>query len=229
MNTETEPTPKTLEELVTLINKEMGEYGLEDADVPKIQRLMASYQSNCNDWKKYALVDHNRYTRNLVDDGNGKFNLMILCWDAGASSPIHDHSNSHCVLKVLDGELLESLYNWPENSDLSAPPKNLTPSKESLFYENQVTYMHDKIGLHRVTNPTNKPSVSLHLYSPPYDYCKTFCEKTGAARQSGKCVFYSTKGVKNEYIEDLKEKMSFPHVAPLLDENTSCARNKKAL
>ena len=21
-----------------------------------------------------------RYTRNLVDEGNGKFNLMILCW-----------------------------------------------------------------------------------------------------------------------------------------------------
>ena len=24
-----------------------------------------------------------RYTRNLVDQGNGKFNLMILCWGEG--------------------------------------------------------------------------------------------------------------------------------------------------
>ncbi len=23
------------------------------------------------------------YTRNLVDDGNGKFNVMVLCWNGG--------------------------------------------------------------------------------------------------------------------------------------------------
>ena len=24
-----------------------------------------------------------RYTRNLVDEGNGKFNLIVLCWGEG--------------------------------------------------------------------------------------------------------------------------------------------------
>ncbi|KAJ1953137.1 hypothetical protein GGI12_006078, partial [Dipsacomyces acuminosporus] len=47
---------------------------------------------------------------------------------------------------------------------------------------NSVAYMHDKIGLHRIGNPsTAAKAVSLHLYSPPYNMCKTFDQTTGAA------------------------------------------------
>lgn len=53
----------------------------------------------------------------------------------------------------------------------------------------------DKIGLHRISNPSSeRGAVSLHLYTPPYEVCKTFEEKTGRARSSGKCSFYSVGG-----------------------------------
>ena len=42
-----------------------------------------------------------RYTRNLVDRGNGRYNLIVLCWDSGQGSSIHDHGDSHCFMKVL--------------------------------------------------------------------------------------------------------------------------------
>lgn len=54
-----------------------------------------------------------RYTRNLVDAGNGKFNLMILCWGEGHGSAVHDHADSHCFMKMLKGELVETRYAWP--------------------------------------------------------------------------------------------------------------------
>ncbi|KAJ2398439.1 hypothetical protein GGI05_000071 [Coemansia sp. RSA 2603] len=45
--------------------------------------------------------------------------------------------------------------------------------------------MHDNIGLHRIGNPSSKnKAVSLHLYSPPYNMCKTFNEQTGVAAES---------------------------------------------
>lgn len=50
-----------------------------------------------------------RYTRNLVDEGNGRFNLMVLCWGEGHGSAIHDHANAHCIMKILQGELCEVL------------------------------------------------------------------------------------------------------------------------
>ncbi|KAH6931670.1 hypothetical protein HPB50_026707 [Hyalomma asiaticum] len=58
-----------------------------------------------------------RYTRNLVDEGNGKFNLMILCWSEGQGSSIHDHADSHCFMKVLAGTLKEVRFDWPQSKD----------------------------------------------------------------------------------------------------------------
>ncbi|KAF9401191.1 Cysteine dioxygenase [Podila epigama] len=211
------PVPKSLDELVELLHKELGQSGLacEGVDVARVQALMANYKSNKADWEKYALFDTNRYTRNLVDDGNGKFNLMILAWPENVGSAIHDHSGAHCIMKVLDGELKETLYEWPEKilteadhpdsglgSDHSDDESRLKPcamtiKKETILHCNETTYMSDQLGLHKIANPlTTTGSLSLHLYTPPYETCKTFNERSSVARSSGKCVFYSAKGQK---------------------------------
>jgi cysteine dioxygenase len=55
--------------------------GLDSADVDlqKLHILMEDYISEEKDWAKYAFSDFNRgYTRNLVDEGNGKSNLVSL-------------------------------------------------------------------------------------------------------------------------------------------------------
>lgn len=52
-----------------------------------------------------------------MDAGNGKFNLMILCWGPGHGSAIHDHADSHCLMKMLDGKLSEVRYDWPKVQD----------------------------------------------------------------------------------------------------------------
>ncbi|KAF9331008.1 Cysteine dioxygenase [Podila minutissima] len=211
------PVPKDLDDLVRLLHIELGTSGLacEGVDVERVKTLMANYTSNQQDWQKYALFDKSRYTRNLVDDGNGKFNLMILAWPETTGSAIHDHAGSHCVMKILDGELQETQYYWPDkivndtentdsgmgsdNSDNEEKPKPMTVKRETTMHRDDVAYMSDSIGLHRVANPLKTAgSLSLHLYTPPYDYCKTFNERSSKARSSGKCVFYSAKGQKLE-------------------------------
>ena len=55
--------------------------GLDSADVDprNLQSLMAAYISNKSEWVRYALGDPSRtYTRNLVDRGNGKSNLVCV-------------------------------------------------------------------------------------------------------------------------------------------------------
>ncbi|KAF8951960.1 Cysteine dioxygenase [Entomortierella lignicola] len=217
------PVPTNLDELVRLLHVELGTKGLgcEGVNVDRVKALMSNYVSNEEDWKKYAHFDKNRYTRNLVDDGNGMFNLMILAWPEAAGSAIHDHSGSHCIMKILDGELQETLYYWPDKvvnesdhpsdsgigSDASdddcekkdnATPMNI--KKETIMRRDECAYMSDQLGLHRVSNPLKtRGSLSLHLYTPPYETCKTFNERSSMARSSGKCVFYSSGGRKLEF------------------------------
>ena len=48
-----------------------------DIDVKHLEELMSSYVSKESEWQKYAFSDLSReYTRNLVDEGNGKSNLV---------------------------------------------------------------------------------------------------------------------------------------------------------
>lgn len=49
----------------------------DDVDPLDIELLMKQYISNEAEWGAYALSDPSRsYTRNLVDEGNGKSNLV---------------------------------------------------------------------------------------------------------------------------------------------------------
>lgn len=62
-------------------------------------------------------------------------------------------------MKILAGSLKETLYAWPEASG-AAP---LAVKKETVYTENQVTYMSDQLGLHRISNPDPmNVAVSLH-------------------------------------------------------------------
>lgn len=51
----------------------------DDVDVDHLTRLMREYDSDPSEWSRYAMGDSNLgYTRNLVDEGNGKSNLVGL-------------------------------------------------------------------------------------------------------------------------------------------------------
>lgn len=68
------------EELVDVLRDALGESsGLtsDDVDVDVLADAMARYATDDAEWAKYALPDASRgYTRNLVDEGNGKSNLV---------------------------------------------------------------------------------------------------------------------------------------------------------
>jgi len=115
--------------------------------------------------------------------------LLLLCWAEGQGSSIHDHTNSHCIMKCLQGKLHETKYAWPEDKD--APMKVISDSDLNL---NEITYINDSLGLHRVENPSHTDgAVTLHLYIPPYEYCHTYDERTGRP-QDAQVTFYSKYG-----------------------------------
>jgi len=193
--------PESLDDLIEQLHEVFSE---DKINVEEVQDLMYSYKSNPEDWKKFAKFDRYKYTRNLVDEGNGKFNLMLLCWGEGHESAIHDHSNAHCFMKMLDGELHEIRFDWPKDNTSNESNEDLEQLEEisrTCISVKDVSYMNDSLGLHRVENPSHTSrSVSLHLYCPPFNSCQTFDERTG---KSQKCpvTFWSKHGVKTTHIE----------------------------
>lgn len=73
-----------LENLIKAISDVLGTTSAldsEDVDHNKLIKLMEWYVSDEDDWAAYNLSDPNRnYTRNLVDETNGKSNILVVCW-----------------------------------------------------------------------------------------------------------------------------------------------------
>lgn len=192
----------SFKELLVRIEKILDQ---KSADVEEMTALLESYVSKRSDWKKFAHHDPCRYTRNLVLEGTEKFNIMLLCWGEGQASGIHDHANSDCFVKLLDGELHETIYSMPAGEGDVPKPVSTKHAKT-----NDVMYMHDRMGLHRVANPSHsKPAVSLHLYSPPFEECGSYCERTGKCRPA-RMTWHSKAGKRVDSCADIREKMGLP-------------------
>ena len=167
----------------------LGQHDGIDTSAEHLDDLIASmkaYQSVDEEWKSFALGDPSRaYTRNLVDHCNGNANLLVLVWNPGKSSPIHCHSNAHCLMKVLSGSLQETLYDWPSDAKPMEPKPatygDLAPQRTATeeapmvvkrvttLHRDDVTYISDDLGLHRIGNPSStETAISLHLYTPPW-------------------------------------------------------------
>ena len=129
------------------------------------------------------------YTRNLIATDDETFTLLLLCWNPGCESKIHDHPCDGCWLQVLKGEVNECRYKYP-SQDTSTVMGNeemgeittrangsdhLRCVADETFVEGQVAFIKDSIGLHKVGNPsTVTPAVTLHLYSPPFKNCRVW-------------------------------------------------------
>ncbi|GMG59799.1 unnamed protein product [Ambrosiozyma monospora] len=151
----------------------------EQIDHEQILKHLCQYKSNNQDWRKFALADSNAsYTRNGIVDFEENANLLLLVWNPGKQSMIHDHAGGHCCMKILEGELVEELFDVPETltteytipclETIPTEMKELTLLKTTTLKENQVSYISDKIGIHKMSNKTSKPAISLHLYTPSY-------------------------------------------------------------
>ena len=110
--------------------------------------------------RPHALFSERRYARNLIYKDR-EFEIMIMCWNAGQRSSIHDHAGSLGGLKILEGELTESLFERAANG--------MIKSLNSVDYAIDETRVEETSLIHQISNlqAGNGTAVSVHIYIPP--------------------------------------------------------------
>ncbi|CAH8554037.1 unnamed protein product [Schistosoma turkestanicum] len=179
----------TLKDLIQTIR---GLFDEDQVDVNKVQTVLENFECDFSEWEKYIFFNKTGYTRNLIDEGNGKYNLLLLCWNKNEGTGVHDHAGSHCFVKIIKGQLKETIFDWPKNFDAEKSNNSfmnqsdcpLVVKSMGLMNLGEVTYMHDNIGIHRLYNPSKtETAISLHLYCPPYTETMNFDESTSIMRK----------------------------------------------
>ncbi|NOQ74869.1 MAG: hypothetical protein GQ574_22840 [Crocinitomix sp.] len=158
--TSTEHTTETfqsLDELVSALSE--GERTTYDNIIRSTNLPSSIYENFCS-WSDKS------YTRNCIIDTE-KFELILLCWEPGQMTPIHDHGGEECWVKVISGEFRETIYQENEAGEL-------TVVKSAVAKTNDITYMIDFMGFHSLENLSNERSMSLHLYAKPIRSCNSY-------------------------------------------------------
>ena len=109
---------------------------------------------NGSDWINYIKYNDDKYNKIYVYD-EIEYEMVLICWKKGQKSNIHCHPEKGCLMKILQGQLVEIRYD----NDFV---------KENILSANCMSYIEGKNGLHSVDAIDN--TVSLHIYSPPHFY-----------------------------------------------------------
>jgi cysteine dioxygenase len=177
-------TPGPLNQLL----RDLDQHLAEDPKGPRVARLLESYARSADDWRKFALFDATYYSRNLVRQSEA-YELIVLCWNAGQRSPIHDHARQRCWMAVLEGEVRETIYQGVPEAEAG-----LTRGPVRTFEQGSVAYIVDDIGWHRIEPAGAAAAVTLHLYSRPIRACRVYDETTRVI-SSRTMSYHSVDGV----------------------------------
>lgn len=152
----------------------------------KVAALLAEYAAHCDCWAEHAHFDRAEYTRNLIHK-NEHYELLLLCWEAGQASPIHNHMEQHCWMAVVEGVVEEVQFRRVADG---AP---LQEGRTTALERGGVAYIHDDIALHLVRSGAGARGASLHLYARPYATCLVYDRETGAEERKA-LVYHSLDG-----------------------------------
>jgi cysteine dioxygenase len=124
----------------------------DNKNINHLTEIIKKYDGN--DWILYRAVNTDNYNRILIDK-NDDFDMYIITWNKYQKSPVHDHSKNGCIYKILQGTIMEKLYD-----------NNLKLKGSKLVCKNNIGYIDNTIGYHKMENNTDEVVVSLHIYSP---------------------------------------------------------------
>ncbi|HWX76800.1 MAG TPA: cysteine dioxygenase family protein [Candidatus Acidoferrales bacterium] len=141
----------------------------------RMQDILDRLVITTEDVRPHSLFSEKRYARNLVYKDR-EFEIMIMCWNSGQRSSIHDHAGSLGGLKILQGELTECLFARAANG--------MIKSLSSADYAIENTRVEETSLIHQISNlqSENGKAVSVHIYVPPLVRMNVYSLEDAAVR-----------------------------------------------
>ncbi len=132
----------------------------ESISLEELKELMERTSFDESELEPYLQFSDSKYQRNLVASGEN-YEALLLCFEAGQRTPIHDHAGSACGVKVIQGVATETIFESTDNGWLY-------PTQSSCLNAGGVVGSAD-MDVHRLSNlqSDSQRLVTLHVYSPP--------------------------------------------------------------
>jgi predicted metal-dependent enzyme (double-stranded beta helix superfamily) len=152
-------SPENIQKLIQLLSQ----FSIEDYNT-----ILNGFNFESVDFSFFESWSNKRYTRNcLFKDLN--FELILLCWEKGQETAVHGHDGEDCWVYLLEGQMEEVFFLLDDSNCLREV-------RSQKIQPNQLTFMNDEIGFHKLKNSNSGRSISLHVYAKPIENCVSFDE-----------------------------------------------------
>ncbi len=121
--------------------------------------------------ERYSFWNDSRYARNCIAR-RPHYELILVCWEPGQGTPIHDHGGRECFVAMLSGTIDEAIF-------IDGKDDKPVLASEGQMHAGEQTHINDEIGYHTLSNECGQRVMSLHLYMDPIESCRYFDEDTG--------------------------------------------------
>jgi cysteine dioxygenase len=125
------------------------------------------------DLRPYIGFKAGNYARHRVFR-NQWVEMLVLCWQPGHRTPIHDHNGSHGAVLVQQGVVWETIFTFDDVNGLAY--------QSSQEYGAGMITGADVPDIHQLGNPdvSNQNLITIHIYAPPLGVLHTY--KPGSAK-----------------------------------------------
>ncbi len=149
---------------------------LRQRDVNVYPRLLERYAVPGHDLEVYFRWNTRHYTRTCIHR-NEDLELLVICYEPGQSTSIHDFNSQSAWVYPLVGEVVEERFELRPDGNLQRMNEvQLSAGDSGCFTSNK--------GIHRFSNRGTERAVTLNLYAKPMSQWRVYDERTGNATLS---------------------------------------------
>ncbi|HRH69579.1 MAG: cysteine dioxygenase family protein [Flavobacteriales bacterium] len=136
-------------------------------------RILARYAVPGHDLEPYFRWNTRHYTRTCIHR-NEDFELLVICYEPGQRTSIHDYDSQMAWIHPVIGEVLEEHYD-PVAGD------RIELVRETRLRPGNDASITGGSSIHRFTNLGPERAVTLNLYAKPMRKWRVYNEASGKA------------------------------------------------
>lgn len=151
--------------------RELVQELLRHRDMSAYAGILSRYAVPSGDLEPYFRWNSRHYTRTCVQR-NDDLELLVICYEPGQRTSIHDFNSQTAWVHPVAGEVVEERF-------VLEPTGRLRPTGETHLHPGEMDRFTNGSSIHRFTNRGPDRAVTLNLYARPMSQWRVYDERTG--------------------------------------------------
>lgn len=152
-----------------------------DPDSPEmvlsVKQRLSDLIATCPDLPEQVTSgDATHYARHLLyGEPEGRYEVVVMAWSPGQSTPVHDHAGIWCVEGVVRGVVDVTRYDLTEM--LGEETARMEPLEVIKAGLGQCGALIPPVEYHKIANPYDRLALTMHVYGGRMRACRVFEER----------------------------------------------------